>query len=80
MKEKQDLLLQILRVRQQLQAITQISYSYSVMNKKFRRIEDMEYPELIQLDINYRGLCTEILEIASKIKYEYEQQRMDKTT
>lgn len=71
--DRNTLFLRALKDRQLLQALSQVSYAYSQINKNYSRIEDMTEDELANLLDIYAELFDETIRIITK--YELEQSK-----
>ncbi len=69
--------LDILKLRKYLQSLSQISFSYSQINKTYSPLERQTDNDLIQVKEFYMGLIKEAKEIINKYENEYEQSRLD---
>lgn len=71
---KNKLYLKILRLRQHLQNVSQISYSYSQVNKTFSPLENQSQEALEEMYDFYMAMVENMKDIVKKLESEYEYQ------
>ncbi len=69
--DRNSLILQVLKDRQLLQALSQVSFTYAQINRNFKRFEEMGVDELIQVQDAYKELFVEVARISDEFEYEY---------